>query len=171
MVNLEKQQSLNDRKIDDAEDGIDRSNGGGDCSDDTTSTVDASSCVLRTNSSVSRGSAATTTEVLPEENGDVLLQQSDRVDNLVQWLRALDVQVIGACRADERLKPLLKLNASTGAAEDRLLSHLSQVVSQIIRVNRFVLTDFFFFCKEVMLSLSGCSIFRSVISVVFLNSP
>ncbi|KAL0401238.1 UNVERIFIED_CONTAM: hypothetical protein Slati_4153700 [Sesamum latifolium] len=32
----------------------------------------------------------------------------------------------GACRADERLKPLLKLNVSTGVAEDRLLAHLSQ---------------------------------------------
>ncbi|KAI3809126.1 hypothetical protein L1987_25095 [Smallanthus sonchifolius] len=33
---------------------------------------------------------------------------------------------MGACRADERLKPLLKLNVSSGVAEDRLLSHLSQ---------------------------------------------
>ncbi|KAG5541550.1 hypothetical protein RHGRI_021402 [Rhododendron griersonianum] len=33
---------------------------------------------------------------------------------------------MGACRADERLNPLLKLNNATGAAEDRLLAHLSQ---------------------------------------------
>lgn len=46
--------------------------------------------------------------------------------NHLQWLLALDLQVMGACRADERLKPLLKLNVSAGAAEDRLLAHLSQ---------------------------------------------
>lgn len=66
-------------------------------------------------------------EILVDEgNGDLLLQQSDRENNFLQWLQALDVQHMGACRADERLKPLLKANASTGAAEDRLLSHLSQ---------------------------------------------
>lgn len=47
--------------------------------------------------------------------------------NVLQWLLALDLQVMGACRVDERLKPLLKLNVSAGAAEDRLLAHLSQV--------------------------------------------
>ncbi|ERN09698.1 hypothetical protein AMTR_s00029p00218570 [Amborella trichopoda] len=36
------------------------------------------------------------------------------------------MQVLGACRADERLKPMLKLNISSGVAEDRLLVHLSQ---------------------------------------------
>ncbi|XP_059317924.1 uncharacterized protein LOC132068371 [Lycium ferocissimum] len=46
--------------------------------------------------------------------------------NVLQWLLALDLQVMGACRADERLKPLLKLNVSAGAAQDRLLAHLSQ---------------------------------------------
>ncbi|KAH0670120.1 hypothetical protein KY290_026717 [Solanum tuberosum] len=46
--------------------------------------------------------------------------------NVLQWLLALDLQVLGACRVDERLKPLLKLNVSAGAAEDRLLAHLSQ---------------------------------------------
>ncbi|KAL3521179.1 hypothetical protein ACH5RR_019328 [Cinchona calisaya] len=125
MVNSEKQQSINDRMIDDVEDRIDRSNGS-DCSDESTSTVDDdSSSLLRTSSSISRDSAVTSTEE-EEEDGDLLLQQSDRVDNLVQWLRALDVQVIGACRADERLKPLLKLNACSGAAEDRLLAQLCQ---------------------------------------------
>ncbi|KAL3523943.1 hypothetical protein ACH5RR_016777 [Cinchona calisaya] len=125
MVNSEKQQSLNDRNIDDVEDCSDRSNGGGDCSNDSTSTAGASTSVIRSSSSTSRGSALTS-ENVAEDDGDLLLQQSDRVDNLLQWLRALDVHVMGACRADERLKPLLKLNASTGAAEDRLLAHLSQ---------------------------------------------
>ncbi|XP_041000449.1 uncharacterized protein LOC121246379 [Juglans microcarpa x Juglans regia] len=59
-------------------------------------------------------------------DGDLLLQQSDREDRVLQWLRALDMQVIGACRADERLKPLLKMNASNGLAEDCLLAHLSR---------------------------------------------
>ncbi|KAI4339171.1 hypothetical protein MLD38_024139 [Melastoma candidum] len=63
-----------------------------------------------------------------EEGGDLLLQNDDRDGRVVQWLRALHTQVVGACRADERLKPLLKLNsASGGGAEDPLLAHLSQV--------------------------------------------
>ncbi|KAI4339170.1 hypothetical protein MLD38_024139 [Melastoma candidum] len=62
-----------------------------------------------------------------EEGGDLLLQNDDRDGRVVQWLRALHTQVVGACRADERLKPLLKLNsASGGGAEDPLLAHLSQ---------------------------------------------
>ncbi|KAL5538805.1 hypothetical protein UlMin_045336 [Ulmus minor] len=36
------------------------------------------------------------------------------------------MQIVGACRTDERLKPLLKMNASNGLAEDRLLAQLSQ---------------------------------------------
>lgn len=68
------------------------------------------------------------TDIFVEENdGDLLLQQSDREDRVLQWLQALDMQVIGACRTDERLKPLLKVNVSNGVAEDRLLAHLSQV--------------------------------------------
>ncbi|KAF9676902.1 hypothetical protein SADUNF_Sadunf08G0051700 [Salix dunnii] len=67
------------------------------------------------------------TDILVDQgDGDLLLQRNDREDRVVQWLQALDVQVIGACRADERLKPLLKLNASSSVAEDRLLEHLSQ---------------------------------------------
>ncbi|OVA17663.1 hypothetical protein BVC80_1835g33 [Macleaya cordata] len=62
-----------------------------------------------------------------EGDGDLLLQQSDRENNVfLQWLQALDLQVIGACRTDERLKPLLKLKVSSGVAEDRLVAHLSQ---------------------------------------------
>ncbi|KAF2296230.1 hypothetical protein GH714_036960 [Hevea brasiliensis] len=67
------------------------------------------------------------TELLVEDgNGDLLLQRHDREDRVLQWLQALDMQFMGACRADERLKPLLKLNASSGMAEDRLLVHLNQ---------------------------------------------
>uniref|UniRef100_A0A0A9DP64 Uncharacterized protein n=1 Tax=Arundo donax TaxID=35708 RepID=A0A0A9DP64_ARUDO len=35
-------------------------------------------------------------------------------------------QLMGACRADERLRPLLTLNVSCAAADDRFISHLSQ---------------------------------------------
>ncbi|GMI87216.1 hypothetical protein like AT2G39950 [Hibiscus trionum] len=67
------------------------------------------------------------TDVFVEENdGDLLLQRSDREDRVLQWLQALDVQVTGACRTDERLKPFLKVNVSNGVAEDRLVAHLSQ---------------------------------------------
>lgn len=65
--------------------------------------------------------------LVEDSDGDLLLQRSDREDRVLQWLQALDMQVTGACRADERLKPLLKLNASSGMAEDHLLAHLSQV--------------------------------------------
>lgn len=60
-------------------------------------------------------------------DGDLLLQQIDGEENVLQWLQALDMQVMGACRADERLKPLLKRSASGGVADDTLLAHLSQV--------------------------------------------
>ncbi|KAJ8770161.1 hypothetical protein K2173_011496 [Erythroxylum novogranatense] len=67
------------------------------------------------------------TDILLEQgDGDLLLQRSDREDRLLQWLQALDMQVMGACRADERLRPLLKANASSGLAEDRLLAYLNQ---------------------------------------------
>ncbi|XVE99707.1 hypothetical protein REPUB_Repub03eG0223800 [Reevesia pubescens] len=67
------------------------------------------------------------TDIFVDENdGDLLLQQTNREDGFLQWLQALDLQVIGACRTDERLKPLLKVNVSNGVAEDRLLAHLSQ---------------------------------------------
>ena len=68
------------------------------------------------------------TDILVEDrDADLLLQTSGREEGVIQWLRALDLQVTGACRADERLKPLLKLNVSAAMAEDGLLSHLSQV--------------------------------------------
>lgn len=79
------------------------------------------------------GLAERLTDIFVGENdGDLLLQQSEREDRVLQWLQALDMQVIGACRTDERLKPLLKVNVSNGVAEDRLLAHLSQVVLLII---------------------------------------
>ncbi|KAI4299448.1 hypothetical protein L6164_032909 [Bauhinia variegata] len=64
--------------------------------------------------------------LVDEGDGDMLLQQRDGEDRLLQWLQALDMQVMGACRADERLKPLLKMNVSCGVAEDPLLTQLSQ---------------------------------------------
>ncbi|OAY66215.1 hypothetical protein ACMD2_14946 [Ananas comosus] len=57
---------------------------------------------------------------------DLVLERTDGEIGALQWLRALDLQFLGACRADERLKPLLKLNVSSGAKEDRLISQLSQ---------------------------------------------
>ncbi|KHN20869.1 hypothetical protein glysoja_009177 [Glycine soja] len=67
------------------------------------------------------------TDILVDErDGDLLIQQTNREDRLLWWLQALDMQVMGACRADERLKPLLKMNASCGVAEDPLLAQLTQ---------------------------------------------
>jgi len=40
---------------------------------------------------------------------------------------ALRQQLMGACRADERLRPLLTLNVSCAAADDRFIAHLAQV--------------------------------------------
>ncbi|KAI6678057.1 hypothetical protein NL676_038853 [Syzygium grande] len=37
------------------------------------------------------------------------------------------MQVVRACRADERLKPLLQSSGSSSAAKDRLLAHLSRL--------------------------------------------
>ncbi|TKY56835.1 hypothetical protein E2542_SST21281 [Spatholobus suberectus] len=67
------------------------------------------------------------TDILVDErDGDLLVQQTNREDRLLQWLQALDMQVMGACRADERLKPLLKMNTACGVAEDPLLAQLTQ---------------------------------------------
>ncbi|CAA6655108.1 unnamed protein product [Spirodela intermedia] len=59
-------------------------------------------------------------------DGDLLLACDELERGVLQWLRALDLHVIGACRVDERLKPLFKLNISSGIAEDRLVAQLSQ---------------------------------------------
>lgn len=67
------------------------------------------------------------TEVLQGTgDGDLLLQQTERENGMLQWLQALDLQVMGACRADERLRPMLQLNVSCAGADDRLLAQLSQ---------------------------------------------
>lgn len=65
--------------------------------------------------------------LVDEGDGDLLIQQTNREDRLLQWLQALDMQVMGACRADERLKPLLKMNTACGVSEDPLLAQLTQV--------------------------------------------
>lgn len=62
-----------------------------------------------------------------EGDSDLLLDRGDLENGVLQWLRALDSQVLGACRADERMNPMLKLNVSSGVAEYQLMAHLSQV--------------------------------------------
>ncbi|GMY38698.1 hypothetical protein FCV25MIE_33942 [Fagus crenata] len=72
------------------------------------------------------------TNILVDEGDrDLLLQLSDHEDHVMQWLQALDMQVMGACRVDERLKPLLKMNALNGVVEDCLLVHLSQEIGMV----------------------------------------
>ncbi|KAL0862354.1 hypothetical protein Bca101_041472 [Brassica carinata] len=91
----------------------------GDDEDASSSTVDS-----RSNApSGSEGEAGVSSDPLTERGGRDFLLGEDRV---LRWLQALDMQVFGACRGDERLKPLLKLDVSNGVAEDRLLAHLSQ---------------------------------------------
>ncbi|GMH26959.1 hypothetical protein Nepgr_028802 [Nepenthes gracilis] len=140
MADDKTQDFINDRKIDGV-DSFDQTDGDGFV--DSSSVISSSSNIetSTTGSVVSPtagredsglgnriGLADRLTEILLENgDGDLLLQRSDREGNFLQWLQALDLQVMGACRADERLKPLLKMkNASGGAAEDRLLAHLSQ---------------------------------------------
>lgn len=64
--------------------------------------------------------------IVDESDGDLLIQTTNCEDRLLQWLQALDMQVMGACRADERLKPLLKMNSVSGVSEDPLLTQLIQ---------------------------------------------
>lgn len=70
---------------------------------------------------------------LSERLNEILIEDVDDdlvfgEENVLQWLQALDMQVMGACRADERLKPMLKRNGgSSGVADDCLLAQLSQV--------------------------------------------
>ena len=96
--------------------GDDRPNAGEDASD-SPSTVD------------SRSNAAAGSERETRVSSDPSTEQGGTLgeDRVLRWLQALDIQVLGACRGDERLKPLLKLDVSNGVAEDRLLAHLSQV--------------------------------------------
>ncbi|KAE8671905.1 hypothetical protein F3Y22_tig00111877pilonHSYRG00009 [Hibiscus syriacus] len=91
--------------------------------------VEASGTASRQNGEERNGIGLTErlTDIFVEENdGHLLIQQSDREDRILLWLQALDMQVIGAWRTNERLKPLLKISVSNGFAEDRLLAHLSQ---------------------------------------------
>ncbi|XP_027369181.1 uncharacterized protein LOC113874998 isoform X2 [Abrus precatorius] len=118
-------------------DPVDASNG--EDFDDSSSVDGASSCgeggssVSSTSAGEDGGSRRQVglterlTDILVDEgDGDLLIQQSNREDRLLQWLQALDMQVMGACRADERLKPLLKMNTACGVAEDPLLTQLTQ---------------------------------------------
>lgn len=67
------------------------------------------------------------TEVLQGRGDDALVLQSTNRDNMMsQWLQALDVHVVGACRADERLQPILRWNTPCSGADGHLLAHLSQ---------------------------------------------
>ncbi|KAF5738472.1 hypothetical protein HS088_TW13G01371 [Tripterygium wilfordii] len=126
MSNLRKQE-FND-------DGVEQSNVE-DCDDSSSISSGGETSSVRSDGSL-RESGGSRSEVgLTERltdifvghgDGDLLLQQNDRENTVLQWLQALDFQVIGACRADERLKPMLKMNVSSGLAEDRLLEHLIQ---------------------------------------------
>ncbi|CAH2058673.1 unnamed protein product [Thlaspi arvense] len=111
------------RKRDAGENHHSQPNDGDDVSD--TSTIDS-----RSNASAGSEREDEPTRIdsgvsdpLTDEGRRDFLPGEDRV---LRWLQALDMQVLGACRGDERLKPLLKLNVSNGMAEDRLLAHLSQ---------------------------------------------
>ncbi|KAI6678063.1 hypothetical protein NL676_038859 [Syzygium grande] len=102
------------------------------------SSIDTSSVECGPSSRVSRGAAEEigmaerlTDVFVGGGDGDLLMQRSDREDRVLQ---ALDMQVVGACRADERLKPLLKSSGSSSAAKDRLLAHLSRVLIVSIRI-------------------------------------
>ncbi|KAI0512196.1 hypothetical protein KFK09_012834 [Dendrobium nobile] len=59
-------------------------------------------------------------------DANLLLGREEMENGIFQWLQALDLHVIGGCRADERLKPLLKPNATSGAAEDQFMVQLVQ---------------------------------------------
>ncbi|XP_071738506.1 uncharacterized protein [Rutidosis leptorrhynchoides] len=118
MNNHQKQQSIDDRDSDDQQ----------ISSDDSSSSVTISGDSSIPLNGNGHGLAARLTNLFvgDGDNDDDLLIQRSAQGTVMQWLQALDMQVMGACRADERLKPLLKLNVSSGVAEDRLLSHLSQ---------------------------------------------
>lgn len=133
MENPNEQGSVDDREID-VSDVVDECGG-----EDLEISLSVESAVIGSGSSSSVSAAnggsdgeigltERLTDILIDNgDGDLLLQRSNRETRVLQWLQALDLQVMGACRADERLKPLLKMNVSNGVAEDRLLDHLIQV--------------------------------------------
>ncbi|XP_020571091.1 uncharacterized protein LOC110018197 [Phalaenopsis equestris] len=114
----------------DASDRFDRSQENEDCDESTV--IEGSE---PSEDSIDVGSSGGRSDALPGRIRDVLRDGADanlllgreEVENgILQWLQALDLQVIGGCRADERLRPLLKLNASSGAAEDQFIAQLLQ---------------------------------------------
>lgn len=123
MNNHEKQQSIGDREIDDQQ----KSSNDSSTATASTDAVSGDSSTRRNGNGIGLADRLTNLFVGDGDNDDDLLIQRSTQGTVMQWLQALDMQVMGACRADERLKPLLKLNVSSGVAEDRLLSHLSQV--------------------------------------------
>lgn len=60
-------------------------------------------------------------------DGDLLFQQSERENNFLQWLQVFDLQVMGVCCFDERIKFLLKVNILSGVVEDCFFVYFSQV--------------------------------------------
>lgn len=117
MVNSEKRQLADDRCTDTT-----------DQNSDGEESVDVSLSGVGTPASANPSISRRLTEIFLEDGDeDLFLQKNDKEDGVLQWLRTLDMQVMGACRADERLKPMLKLNVFSGEAEDRLLAHLGQV--------------------------------------------
>lgn len=61
---------------------------------------------------------------------DMVMRQADREDGSLRWLQALDLQVLGACRTDERRNPFLGWNTPCLGSDDQLLAHLGQVFYQ-----------------------------------------
>ncbi|KAL4576171.1 hypothetical protein LXL04_012260 [Taraxacum kok-saghyz] len=125
MNNHDKPQSFGDRDADDQQQSTEDSSSvsRGQASTDV---VSGDSSTRRSGNGIGLAARLTDLFVGDGDNDDELLMQRSVQGTVMQWLQALDMQVMGACRADERLKPLLKLNVSSGVTEDRLLSHLSQ---------------------------------------------
>lgn len=64
--------------------------------------------------------------LVDDTDTDLVIEHGE--DRVMQLLQALDTQVLGACRVDDRMNPLLQLNnVSDCVAEDRMLAPLSQV--------------------------------------------
>ncbi|KAJ6844593.1 tRNA (guanine(37)-N1)-methyltransferase 2 isoform X1 [Iris pallida] len=61
---------------------------------------------------------------------DLLMDRIDVERRIGNWIRALDRHVAGACRADERLKPLLKLDISSGVAKARFMAQPGHLGNQ-----------------------------------------
>ncbi|KAL8257498.1 hypothetical protein R6Q59_029539 [Mikania micrantha] len=140
MNNSEKQQSVSDREVDEKQQQSvsdrevdEKQQQSNDDSSPESTTGEEESTANSVDSLAMRdvndtGLAARLTDFVVGDgdvDSDLLMQRNTQQGTGMQWLLDLDMQVMGACRADERLKPLLKVNASS-VVEDRLLSHLSQ---------------------------------------------